>query len=61
MSHPLPLGTPKSPCNGVCSLDSEGICRGCLRSKTEISQWSQFTNDQKLKCLALLNTYPTHA
>jgi predicted Fe-S protein YdhL (DUF1289 family) len=30
---------PASPCINVCSLDAEGYCRGCLRTRDEIAGW----------------------
>jgi predicted Fe-S protein YdhL (DUF1289 family) len=29
-----------SPCINVCSLDEQGYCRGCHRSREEIASWS---------------------
>ena len=29
----------QSPCIGVCTLDPDGLCDGCLRSGTEIAAW----------------------
>ena len=31
---------PMSPCINVCSLDEQGYCRGCHRSRQEIASWS---------------------
>jgi len=31
---------PMSPCINVCSLDEQGYCRGCYRSREEIASWS---------------------
>ncbi|MBA8883900.1 hypothetical protein EV148_102241 [Dokdonella fugitiva] len=28
-----------SPCIGVCRLDRDGLCEGCLRSGDEIARW----------------------
>ncbi len=36
-----------SPCVGVCSLDEEDVCIGCLRSGQEISQWGFLDDDGK--------------
>lgn len=30
----------ESPCIGVCTLDAEGYCIGCLRTSAEIGAWS---------------------
>ena len=39
----------KSPCKFICTLDSEGVkCIGCLRTKEEISNWSKYTDEEKL-------------
>jgi len=31
---------PMSPCINICSLDEQGYCRGCYRSREEIAAWS---------------------
>jgi predicted Fe-S protein YdhL (DUF1289 family) len=30
----------QSPCIGVCTLDTDGYCIGCLRTGAEIGAWS---------------------
>ena len=40
-----------SPCIGVCSLDDDGLCAGCLRSSAEISRWSQMDDDERLRLM----------
>jgi predicted Fe-S protein YdhL (DUF1289 family) len=37
-----------SPCVGICNLDDDGLCEGCLRSSAEIAHWSQMNDDQRL-------------
>jgi uncharacterized protein len=37
----------KSPCINVCEYNKDGVCRGCYRSKTEITNWINLTNEQK--------------
>jgi uncharacterized protein len=37
----------KSPCNGICTLDVEDICKGCRRTKDEISRWYILSNSEK--------------
>ena len=41
-----------SPCVGICSLDEEDICIGCLRSGNEISRWGYLDNAGKREILA---------
>jgi len=37
-----------SPCNDICSIDSEsGLCLGCSRTQQEITNWSTYSNKQK--------------
>lgn len=36
-----------SPCIGVCSMGSDGLCLGCRRSLPEIAQWGHMTNAQR--------------
>lgn len=36
-----------SPCCGVCALDDDDICIGCLRSGVEITRWGKEDSDGK--------------
>lgn len=36
-----------SPCVRNCCLDNNDTCIGCLRTLTEIQQWSQASNQLK--------------
>ncbi|EEX15505.1 conserved domain protein [Citreicella sp. SE45] len=37
-------GAIESPCTGVCTIaPAARICRGCLRSIDEITQWARLT------------------
>ncbi|MHC1706664.1 MAG: DUF1289 domain-containing protein [Bacteroidales bacterium] len=38
----------KSPCIDVCTLDQEGVCLGCKRTKEEIRDWMKYTDEEKL-------------
>lgn len=29
----------QSPCIGVCTINDEGLCDGCLRTREEIAGW----------------------
>ena len=40
-----------SPCVGICALDGHGYCLGCLRNTTEISRWSQMSDDERLRVM----------
>lgn len=37
----------QSPCIGVCTLDDEGLCDGCLRSGDEIAAWLSMDDAQR--------------
>ena len=42
-SAPVP-----SPCQSICSMDArKGLCQGCLRTLSEIAQWSQASPEVK--------------
>lgn len=44
-----------SPCINVCRMDAaSGLCRGCARTLDEIARWSQATNADRLRVLAVL-------
>ena len=36
-----------SPCIGICALDPQGYCEGCLRSAGEIARWSQMSDAER--------------
>jgi predicted Fe-S protein YdhL (DUF1289 family) len=36
-----------SPCTGVCTLDLMDVCRGCHRTKNEISEWIFLSSSEK--------------
>ena len=40
-----------SPCIGVCTLDDDGLCEGCLRTTSEIARWSQMNDDERLQLM----------
>lgn len=41
----------KSPCILVCELNANKICIGCKRTSEEISNWSKYSNKQKLEVI----------
>jgi predicted Fe-S protein YdhL (DUF1289 family) len=44
------LTTVPSPCINWCDINPEnGYCRGCYRTLTEIADWSDLTNPEKLE------------
>ncbi len=44
-----------SPCVKVCQLDpATGMCRGCYRTLDEIADWVEYTPEEKLAVLALV-------
>ena len=43
-----------SPCVGVCNLDDDGLCEGCLRSSAEIAHWSQMNDDERLHLMVIV-------
>jgi predicted Fe-S protein YdhL (DUF1289 family) len=46
-----------SPCVEVCELDiTAGLCRGCLRTLTEIAQWTQYSAAQRDRIMRELGT-----
>jgi uncharacterized protein len=42
MSH-----APNSPCINICSLDEQGYCRGCLRTRDEIAGWIRMSASEQ--------------
>jgi predicted Fe-S protein YdhL (DUF1289 family) len=43
-----------SPCVGICSLDDQGLCEGCHRSASEISNWLHMNDDQRLHLIEVV-------
>lgn len=40
-----------SPCIGVCELDTDGLCQGCLRTGDEIAAWSSLSDAERLRLM----------
>jgi predicted Fe-S protein YdhL (DUF1289 family) len=43
-----------SPCIGVCTLDADGLCEGCLRTVQEIAAWSRMSDAERLHVMDTL-------
>ena len=41
-----------SPCIGVCTLDADGLCEGCLRTASEIAHWTAMGDDERLRLMS---------
>jgi predicted Fe-S protein YdhL (DUF1289 family) len=39
----------QSPCNKICTLNAEGVCVGCGRTRAEIGAWSQISDADRAK------------
>mgnify|MGYP006092129479 FL=1 len=37
-----------TPCIGTCELDEQDICTGCYRSSSEIIDWINKSEDEKI-------------
>ncbi|MGH8162252.1 MAG: DUF1289 domain-containing protein [Gammaproteobacteria bacterium] len=44
-----PGSYPQSPCVGVCRIDDDGFCEGCLRTLDEIAAWSQLSAAERAR------------
>lgn len=42
---------PMSPCVSICTLDPNGVCRGCFRTLAEISGWLRMSADERHRVL----------
>lgn len=38
-----------SPCVGVCTLDADGYCVGCLRTGNEIAMWRSLDDAERVR------------
>ena len=45
----------KSPCISVCAVDERDICMGCFRSVREITDWSEYSEDEKREVVVAAN------
>ena len=43
-----------SPCIGICALDAQGLCEGCLRTSSEIAAWPHMNDDQRLRLIEVV-------
>lgn len=43
-----------TPCIGVCTLDPDGYCDGCLRSGDEIAGWLAMDDAQRLHMMEVV-------
>jgi len=50
----VPFRAVLSPCVGICELDDDGFCLGCLRNPAEISRWSQMSDDERLRLMEMV-------
>lgn len=42
---------PKNPCTRDCKYDDNNVCIVCLRTKKEIFEWGDYTDEQKIEIL----------
>ena len=47
VTGPAPLQAILSPCVGVCTLDADGYCVGCLRTGDEIAVWRSLDDAER--------------
>ncbi|HEY4560650.1 MAG TPA: DUF1289 domain-containing protein [Lysobacter sp.] len=40
-----------SPCIGVCEIDAQGLCAGCLRTLDEIARWGTMGDAERLRIM----------
>ncbi|WP_353432277.1 DUF1289 domain-containing protein [Polynucleobacter sp. MWH-UH23A] len=51
------MTTVPSPCINWCDINPEnGYCRGCYRTLSEIADWSELPNEDKLKIWEAITT-----
>jgi hypothetical protein len=46
---------PESPCVGICRIDENGYCEGCLRTMNEISRWPLMSTHERAAVFELLD------
>ena len=40
-----------SPCTGVCTIDADGLCAGCVRTLDEIARWSTMGDGERQRLM----------
>lgn len=53
VNEQLEFFTVPSPCIGVCSIDEQGFCKGCMRKREERFGWLDMTPAQQLHVIKL--------
>jgi uncharacterized protein len=49
--RPLTVRRASSPCIGVCTLGSDGLCEGCLRTGAEIAAWAGMAEEDRRRIM----------
>lgn len=50
------MGNVTSPCINICKLDENKICIGCFRNIEEITNWTSYSNEEKLTIIQQLES-----
>ena len=51
MAMSIPFRAVLSPCVGICTIDDDGLCAGCLRTLDEIARWGTMGDDERLRVM----------
>lgn len=51
---PAPPRPIQSPCIGVCALDTQDTCEGCLRTASEIARWSTMGDAERTHIMTVV-------
>lgn len=46
----------QSPCIAICIMDETDLCVGCRRTMEEITDWATYTDDERERRMAELET-----
>lgn len=41
----------KSPCQLICTYDTDNVCIGCYRSAEEVANWDSYSEEKKIKVM----------
>lgn len=41
----------KSPCQLICTYDTDNVCVGCYRSAEEVANWDSYSEEKKIKVM----------
>lgn len=54
LNMPRPARAIPTPCIGVCTLNADDVCEGCLRRSSEIARWASMSDAERLHIMQVV-------